>query len=135
MLILFNNALVGATDFPFGSGNTISANAIVGKYTYLGDADLDGQVTSQDYTAIDANLGTNGLDLGVSWFYGDMDFDGNITTADYTGIDSALGFGQGNPLSLSAQSVPEPSAIFSAIALATSISLTRRQRRTGGTPR
>jgi hypothetical protein len=100
ILALFNNALFGVADYPFGSGQTISANAIVGKYTYIGDTDWDGQVTPQDYTAIDANLGATGLDPGVAWFSGDTDFDGNITSQDYTGIDAALGSGQGNPLAI-----------------------------------
>jgi hypothetical protein len=104
LLVLFNNAILGSPDYPFGSGQTIGANAVAGKYTYVGDADFDGQVTSADYTAIDANLGSTGLNLGVSWFYGDMDGDGNITSADYTGIDAGLGNGVGNPLGLQANS-------------------------------
>jgi hypothetical protein len=100
ILALFNNSLIGVAEWPPGSGNAIGSNAIVGKYTYLGDTDWDGQVTPQDYTAIDANLGATGIDLGMAWFYGDTDFDGNITPQDYTGIDAALGLGVGNPLAV-----------------------------------
>jgi hypothetical protein len=105
ILVLFDNALVGMTHWPEDSAQTISSTAVVGKYTYAGDADFDGQVTGQDYTAIDANLGATGIPLGISWFYGDMDGDGNITGADYTGIDASLGLGIGAPLSATA--VPE----------------------------
>jgi fibronectin-binding autotransporter adhesin len=99
ILALFDNALVGMGDYPFGSGETISAGAIVGKYTYIGDTNMDGQVTPQDYTATDSNLGTS-APLGISWFYGDTNFDGNIDPTDYAGIDGALGLGQGNPLAM-----------------------------------
>src|SRR5207253_8110982 len=39
ILALFDNSLVGVTEWPVGSGNTISASAVVGKYTYFGDVD------------------------------------------------------------------------------------------------
>jgi hypothetical protein len=103
ILALFDNSLAGFSDYPFGSGNSIAAGAIVGKYTYIGDTNFDGQVTPQDYTATDSNLGTS-VDPAISWFYGDTNFDGNIDPTDYAGIDGALGLGQGNPLS----AVPEP---------------------------
>jgi hypothetical protein len=91
ILALFDNALAGFAEHP--------AAAIVGKYTYIGDTNMDGQVTPQDYTAVDANLGTS-ADPGIAWFYGDTNFDGQITPQDYTGVDSSLGLGVGNPLAL-----------------------------------
>ena len=48
----------GASDWPLGSGHTIEANAVIGKYTFFGDVDLDGQVTPGDYGILDANLGS-----------------------------------------------------------------------------
>ncbi len=113
ILALFDNALAGFADYPPGSGNSIAAGAIAGKYTYIGDTNYDGQVTPQDYTAIDANIGTT-VDPGISWFYGDTNFDGSIDATDYTGIDAALGLGQGNPLAVAGApaSVPEPSSIL-----------------------
>jgi hypothetical protein len=104
ILALFNNALFGISEWPAGSGNTIGPNAIVGHFTLIGDTDFDGQVTPQDYTAIDANLGATNIDPGMAWFYGDTDFDGNITPQDYTGIDAALGMTLGQlPMALAAQ--------------------------------
>jgi hypothetical protein len=55
ILALFDNALVGSGTW---NGAPIGTNAIVGKYTYFGDANIDGQVTGDDYTVIDANLNT-----------------------------------------------------------------------------
>ncbi len=97
ILALFDNALAGFAEWPPNSGETIGANAIVGKYTYLGDTNMDGQVTAQDYTAVDANIGTS-VNVGISWLYGDTNFDGNIDATDYTGIDASLGLGAGSPL-------------------------------------
>jgi hypothetical protein len=118
ILALFDNALAHMTEWPAGSGKTIAAGAVVGKYTYIGDTNMDGQVTPQDYTAVDSNLGTSGWNLGIAWFHGDTNFDGKVTAQDYAGIDSSLGMGMGNPLSASAMGavdfdelsrvVPEP---------------------------
>jgi hypothetical protein len=130
ILALFNNALFSVTDYPFGSGQTISANAIVGKYTHIGDTDWDGQVTPQDYTAIDANLGATGLDLGLAWFSGDTNFDGNIDPSDYTGIDAALGLGVGNPLAIHAMgaaAVPEPASVGLCVAALAMYEVRRRR--------
>jgi autotransporter-associated beta strand protein len=109
ILAVFNNALTNFAVWPPGSGQSIGAAAVVGKYTYLGDTNMDGQVTPQDYTAVDSNLGTSGIDLGIAWFLGDTNFDGNVTAQDYTAVDSALGLGTGNPLAASA--VPEVGSI------------------------
>jgi GH35 family endo-1,4-beta-xylanase len=125
ILALFDNALVGATEW---SGQAIGANAIVGKYTYFGDANIDGQVTGDDYTVIDANLGTSPL-AGLAWLRGDMNLDGTITGDDYTVVDAKLGLGVGNPLVSSAlTAIPEPSA-FGFASAALLASATRRRRR------
>jgi hypothetical protein len=95
ILALFDNALVGASDW---LGLPIGANAIVGKYTYFGDMNLDGQVTGDDYTVVDANLNTTPT-VGLEWLSGDANLDGIVTGDDYTVIDANLGLGVGNPLS------------------------------------
>jgi VCBS repeat-containing protein len=117
ILALFDNALAGFTEYPPGSGNSIAAASIVGKYTYLGDSNLDGQVTPQDYTAIDSNLGTT-PPVGLAWFYGDLNFDGQVTPQDYAAIDSSLGLGVGNPLAAASYQSP---IIFNSVPAALSL--------------
>jgi autotransporter-associated beta strand protein len=125
ILALFDNA-VGDSPITEWQGHTVNATAVIGKYTYFGDTDWDGQVTPQDFTAIDANLGATGLNPGIAWLYGDTDFDGNITPQDYTAVDASLGLGIGNPLSATGLAVvPEPAAISLGVV---GILLTRRRR-------
>src|SRR4029079_15144037 len=107
---LFDNSLLGTPDWPPGSGNTVGPNAIIGKYTYFGDLNLDGQVTGDDYGTIDANLNTTPLP-GVAWIQGDANLDGTVTGDDYGTIDATLGNGVGNPLTSAGSAVvPEPAA-------------------------
>ncbi len=96
-LMLVDNGYMNANDWPVGSGNTVGAHAIIGKYTYFGDTNLDGQVTGDDYSAVDANLGTT-PPAGEAILMGDTNLDGTVTGDDYSFIDGNLGLGVGNPL-------------------------------------
>ena len=95
ILALFDNGLVGAGDW---NGEPVGTNCVIGKYTYFGDVNFDGQVTGDDYTIIDSNLNTTPPE-GFEWLSGDANLDGIVTGDDYTTIDSNLGLGSGNPLS------------------------------------
>ena len=63
------------------------------KYTYRGDANLDGKIDVADYGRIDFNipLGVNG------WFNGDFNYDGKIDISDYGIIDFNIAI-QGAPV-------------------------------------
>ena len=96
ILALVDNANLQLTTF---SGQTLdgTTHQVLGKYTYYGDANLDGEVTSADYTYIDSHFGQSGP--GIGWMQGDFNGDGAVTSADYTYIDTNFGMGVGNPLS------------------------------------
>jgi hypothetical protein len=136
ILALFDNALVGLSNW---QSIPIGANAIVGKYTYFGDANMDGQVTGDDYTIIDSNLNTTPA-AGVAWLRGDMNIDGTVTGDDYTVIDSNLGLGVSDPLTASSlgggltpsslgsiAAVPEPGSIGFLVAAGAGMLLRRRR--------
>ncbi len=105
------NVELGYTSF---SGQTVDANDVLIKYTYYGDADLNGSVdTSTDFDLYITGL-TSGGSLG-GWLYGDFDYSGTVdSSTDFdlyiTGLTS-----QGSPLltagggSNLVQAVPEPS--------------------------
>jgi hypothetical protein len=108
------------------------------KYTYFGDANLDGQVNGTDYTAID-----NGFNAGLTgWNNGDFNYDGLINGDDYVLIDNSFNMVGGMAVASSvnmiahdtdqiaapqsATAVPEPSTI----ALLGFAGLSIRRRRT-----
>jgi hypothetical protein len=103
------------------------------KYTYFGDANLDGMVNGSDYTLID-----NGYNSGLSgWRNGDFNYDGVIDGDDYMLIDNAFNT-QGSPLAVGVESavtseqiavVPEPGmGIFAMVAMGMVVGGKRRRR-------
>ncbi len=86
--VIGNNQGGGAL---YTNGNTFDtttpgAGDVLVKYTYFGDANLDGKVDSADYTNID-----NGFLTGqTGWYNGDFNYDGTINGSDYTLIDNAF---------------------------------------------
>jgi autotransporter-associated beta strand protein len=74
-------------------GVSCDADDVILMYTYAGDANLDGIVSGDDYSAIDFSIlvpGTSG------WYNGDFNYDGFITGDDYSAIDFGI-LAQGAP--------------------------------------
>ncbi len=65
---------------------TVNNPDIVVKYTYYGDADLNGKVNFDDYAKIDAGFNNHATD----WFGGDFDYNGKVNFDDYALIDAAF---------------------------------------------
>src|SRR5215217_5971215 len=116
------------------AGQTIHATDSIVMYTYGGDANLDGHLDIDDYTAIDSAVSDGTL---KGWFNGDFNYDGLVDIDDYTIIDSNLG-AQGAPFSTArggvggvtdVTAVPEPTAALAAVVFATPAMLGRRRRR------
>ncbi len=67
-------------------GQTVASSDVLVKYTYFGDANLDGVVNGSDYTLID-----NGFNSHlIGWLNGDFNYDGVVNGDDYTVIDDAF---------------------------------------------
>jgi uncharacterized protein YjbI with pentapeptide repeats len=112
-LAIADNALLGYTQF---SGQTVTDDSILLKYTYYGDIDLNGQVDADDLTVFANNFGTL---TGMTQIDGDTDFDNDVDADDLTIFANNLGGGTGDPLNAAgAQAVPEPAGVvMSCVAL------------------
>jgi regulation of enolase protein 1 (concanavalin A-like superfamily) len=76
--------LSGDTQSALFAGQTVFASDVIVKYTYAGDANLDGLVSGDDYSAIDFNIAVPAAD---GWLNGDFNHDGVISGDDYSLID------------------------------------------------
>jgi beta-glucanase (GH16 family) len=79
-------ALGTGSGFTSFDGQPVGDTDVVVKYTYYGDANLDGVVNSSDYSLID-----NSVNEGIltGWQNGDFNYDNHINGDDYTLIDNA----------------------------------------------
>ncbi len=82
-----NMALGVAQGGTMFDGQPVSSTDVIVKFTYFGDANLDGQVDGLDYALIDNSV--NQATLG-GWQNGDFNYDGNINGDDYSLIDNAF---------------------------------------------
>jgi hypothetical protein len=88
-------------------GQLVDGNCVLVKYTWEGDANLDGVVNADDYFQIDSGF----IARKTGWFDGDFNYDGVINADDYFQIDSAF-MGQSGPLAMGrAAAVPEGSGL------------------------
>ena len=70
-------------------GQSVDVNTVLLKYTYNGDANLDGLIDADDYAQIDAGYATRGTAKGFR--NGDFDYSGAINADDYFLIDQSMG--------------------------------------------
>jgi GH25 family lysozyme M1 (1,4-beta-N-acetylmuramidase) len=69
------------------NGESVSAASILVKYTYAGDANLDGVIDGGDYGVIDNFVQVPGAS---GYFNGDFNFDGVVDGGDYGVIDNNI---------------------------------------------
>jgi hypothetical protein len=81
-----------------------SRDAVIGKYAYLGDVNLDGVVSQVDLDLITAHLDTRPLP-DFAWLSGDANLDGQVTPADFDVVLRNFGMDMTSP-------VPEPAVVF-----------------------
>jgi hypothetical protein len=117
-LAIAEAADLGLTEF---SGLTVDETTVLVKYTYVGDANLDGQVDALDYERIDLAIGNSGV-FGTA--QGDLNYDGTVDALDYEQVDLNIGNGVGSPLA--GVFIPEPASL-SLVALGAGL-LGRRRR-------
>jgi autotransporter-associated beta strand protein len=84
---------VGYAGGTFG-GVPASAGDLLVMYTYCGDANLDGQITGDDYSSIDFSIQ---VPNSFGYAAGDFNYDGLVTGDDYSAIDFNL-IAQGSPI-------------------------------------
>jgi hypothetical protein len=83
--VISNARADGTAIYATFDGVAVTAADVLVKYTFSGDANLDGTVDAADYTRIDAGF----IAAAAGWANGDFNYDGVIDGSDFTLIDSA----------------------------------------------
>ena len=99
------------TSFPaIWNGTVVEDPSILVRYTYAGDANLDGTVDTLDFNALAGHFGAT----GEQWSHGDFNYDGIIDTLDFNSLAANFGqalpsdIGGGGGMAPTAALVPEP---------------------------
>jgi hypothetical protein len=95
-------AALGISSF---AGQSVDGTTIVMRYTYSGDANLDGKVNAMDFNLLATNFGGN----SKVWSDADFNFDGTVNSADFAAIATNYNLALASPAL--GTLVPEPGAI------------------------
>lgn len=120
-------------------GMLAKEDGVLVKYTYYGDANLDGAVNDDDFTQFQRGY----YDRSDAWLAGDFDYSGTVDPADFAlMVNGLIGQGRGmsgelfeamsdfaaaEGLNVDLTAVPEPSSVVT-MAVATASILRRRRR-------
>jgi hypothetical protein len=125
-----DNTVLGKTSF---AGQSVDPSSVLVKFTYYGDANLDGQVDVVDL----GELATH-WQSSAAWTGGDFDYNGTVNVNDLGLLASNWQAGVGAPLTpagfyealasfgLSGAPVPEPAVL--GVALTVALKCHRRRR-------
>jgi len=100
------------------AGQSVDGTAVLIRFTRYGDANLDGTVNLDDFTALAAAFGGAG-----GWGQGNFNYDSAINLDDFTALAANFGLSADLPRS----AVPEPTGL--ALIGATATAMLRRSRR------
>jgi endoglucanase Acf2 len=124
-------ALLNRTAMTEIDGVPVPANAVVIRYTWVGDMDLDGKVTVNDYLEFLDYYRNQPPANSITWMTGDFNYDGYINVNDY--LQLLAGFrSQAGPLTSETTETVQPLASATAQP-ATSGSVTTLLIKAGGT--
>jgi len=115
-----DNSALGLSNF---MGQSVDSTSILIRFTYFGDANLDGTVDTIDFNLMAANFSQGGKD----WFHGDFNYDNIVDTIDFNLL--ASNFGLTLPAAMPSTLVPEPTGSMACAAAPLAIALRRPRRR------
>src|SRR5581483_3608144 len=118
----------GNANLGIGYFDDVANSRLTMRYTYRGDANLDGVVNALDFNALASNFGA----ASAAWSQGDFNYDGVVDTNDFTFLGTTFGsaaLSSDLPAPAPGALVPEPAGMFAACALIGSTWMGRQRKR------
>jgi len=107
-------------------GQTVVGPAVLVRFTWFGDANLDTTVDSIDFNLLASNFGA----INKHWSDGDFNYDHTVNTTDFNLLASNFGKAlPGDSIGATGTLVPEPASAMLAIALTSCLAAGRRRPR------
>jgi hypothetical protein len=97
------------------------------RHTWIGDSNLDGQFSSEDFVAV-FTVGKYEKNEDATWVQGDWDGDKRFSSGDFVAAFKEGGYEKG-PRAAAAVAVPEPSSLVLALSLMLGVVARRRTQR------
>jgi len=110
-------------------GQAVDPDALLVRYTYAGDGNLDGKVDLTDFTFLAANFNKTG---GATWNQGDYNYDGNVDLTDFTFLASNFNQSLAADAGGLGAAVPEPTSMLASMFATASLVMARSRRRGRG---
>jgi hypothetical protein len=121
------SAILGPTGGDY-SGQPVDGSAVLIRYTYSGDANLDRTVDTVDFNL----LATNFSQGGKGWMDGDFNYDGIVDTIDFNQLAANFSLTLATAPGLGAV-VPEPSSTGLLVVVQSGLLLSRGRRNRAAT--
>jgi hypothetical protein len=111
MLTTLGVAIAGDVGVTIYNGHAIEPSAVMIRYTWLGDANLDGIIDGDDYFQLDDHVGQSGSSIG--YYEGDLNYSGNVDADDYWLIDANYSKAQAQPAApLAGAELPQTASLL-----------------------
>ena len=109
-----NNQVTNPNGLPQFAGVSVDQNTVLLKYTYLGDANLDGKVDAGDFNLFQAGFSDPSLAAALGWAVGDFDYSGSVDAGDFNLFQAGYSYYSqtGMVLNGNVQAVPEPESVY-----------------------
>jgi hypothetical protein len=123
------STLFGAAGGTF-NGEAVDGSAVLIRYTYYGDGNLDGKVNALDFNFLASNFGATVTpgSLTPSWTEGDYNLDGIVDSSDFSMLATNYNKDITPPAPSLADLIPEPASLSLALLGTLTAGLRRRRR-------
>jgi hypothetical protein len=99
----------------------VAAGDVLLRYTYFGDANIDGKVNALDFNALASSFGA----VEQNWIQGDFNYDGTLDSLDFAALSANFNVAPMPAIALGSV-VPEPASLMGVLLAGVALRRSRR---------